>query len=71
MKLKYVTKKQTDISKKLSKSIVEQSKIFQHNFDMIRKIDEQMLKNRNARTTSKITFPQLMNQIQRAQRSKR
>lgn len=39
MKLKYITKKQTDITKKLSKSIVEQSKIFQHNFNIIRKID--------------------------------
>lgn len=28
MKLKYVTKKQTDIHKRLSKSIVEESKIF-------------------------------------------
>jgi hypothetical protein len=66
MKLKYITKKQTDFAKKLSKSIVEESKIFQHNFDIIRKIDEQMLKNRNARTTAKITFPQLMNQINRS-----
>ena len=66
MKLKYITKKQTDFAKKLSKSIVEESKIFQHNFDIIRRIDEQMLKNRNARTTAKVTFPQLMNQINRS-----
>lgn len=68
MKLKYVGKKQTDIGKKLSKSIVEESKIFQHNFDIVRKIDEQMLKNRNARMTSKVTFPQLMSQINKTRR---
>lgn len=65
MKLKYITKRQTDISKRLSKSIVEESKVFHNNFDIIRKIDEQMFKNRNSKISSKITFPQLMSQIQR------
>mgnify|MGYP006324435889 CR=1 FL=1 len=40
MKLKYVTKKQVDLPKRLSKRIVEESQIFQHNFDIIRRIDE-------------------------------
>jgi hypothetical protein len=65
MKLKYVTKKQSDINKKISQSIVEESKIFYHYFDIMKKIDEEIIKNKKLKPSPKITFPQLMNQIQR------
>lgn len=66
MKIKYMSKRQGDLSKRFSKSIVEDGKIFQQSFDIIRKIDEQMLKNRNSKVSSKVTFPQLMGQIKRS-----
>lgn len=61
-----MSKRQGDLSKRFSKSIVEDGKIFQQSFDIIRKIDEQMLKNRNSKVSSKVTFPQLMGQIKRS-----
>lgn len=61
-----MSKRQGDLSKRFSKSIVEDGKIFQQSFDIIRKIDERMLKNRNSKVSSKVTFPQLMGQIKRS-----
>jgi hypothetical protein len=70
MKLQYVTKRQVNFGKRLSRSIAEDSKVFHHDFDIIRKIDEQMLKNRNSKVYNKITFPQLMSQIRRQEKAK-
>lgn len=70
MKLKYISKIQTDLPRKLTKSVAEECKVFQHNFDIIRKIDEQILRNKNSRAMSKVTFPQLMNQIKKNEKDR-
>jgi hypothetical protein len=63
MKLMYMTKRQRDINKRVSKSIAEKSKVFHKNFEMIKKIDEYMLKNRNSKTHTKISFPRIIDQM--------
>jgi hypothetical protein len=71
LKLKYVTKKQTDIVRRISKSIADESKVFHRYFDTVRKIDEQMIKNRNTKPSPKLSFPQLMSQIQRKEKGRK
>ena len=65
MKLMYMTKRQKDINKQVSKGIVEKSKVFHKNFEMIKKIDEFMLKNRNSKTSTKVSFPKIMDQVKK------
>ena len=65
MKLMYMTKRQKDINKQVSKGIVEKSKIFHKNFEMIKKIDEFMLKNKNSKTSTKVSFPKIMDQVKK------
>lgn len=68
----YVTKRQRNISKQVSKDIVESSKVFKSDFDLVRKIDEILLKNRNTRGgASKFNFPRIMNQAKRAERAEK
>ena len=62
----YVTKKQKGIDKQLYKGIVESSKIFRSEFDLVRRIDELLLKNRNTKGSSKFNFPRIMNQVKKA-----
>lgn len=61
MKIHYLTRNEKDFSKKLSHDIVRNGKVFQSDFDMIKKIDEIMLRKRNSRTT-RISFPKIMEQ---------
>ena len=68
MKLMYVTKKQRDINKQLYKGIVESSKVFRSEFDLVRRIDELLLKNRNTKGSSKFNFPRIMNQVKKAEK---
>ena len=63
MKLMYMTKRQKDINKQVSKGIVEKGKVFHKNFEMIKKIDEFMMKNKNSKTSTKINFPKIMDQV--------
>lgn len=65
MKLMYMTKRQKDINKQVSKGIVEKSKVFHKNFEMIKKIDEFMLKNKNSKTSTKVSFPKIMDQVKK------
>lgn len=71
MKLMYMSKKQPDIQKKISQKIVEDSKIFHKNFDIVRRIDELMLRNRNSKGTTKVSFPRLMSQVKKMEKSER
>ena len=59
----YMTKRQKDINKQVSKGIVEKGKVFHKNFEMIKKIDEFMMKNKNSKTSTKINFPKIMDQV--------
>ena len=50
------------MQKKLSSGIVSNGKVFQKDFQMIKKIDEIMLKKRNPKNTTQISFPKIMEQ---------
>lgn len=71
MKLMYMSKRQPDIQKKISQKIVEDSKIFHKNFDIVRRIDELMLRNRNSKGTTKVSFPRLMSQVKKMEKTER
>lgn len=65
MKIGFVARRDKDISRKVARSIVNEGKVFQKNFDMIRKIDEFMLTHKSSKGTTKFTFPRLMDQLRK------
>ena len=68
MKLMYVTKRQKDLNKQMYKGIVESSKVFRSDFDLVKRIDELLLKNRNAKGTTRFNFPRIMSQVKKGER---
>lgn len=65
----YMSKRQNDIQDKICKNIVEDSKIFHKNFDIVKRLDELMLRNRSNRNSAKVSFPRLMSQVKRMEKS--
>ena len=65
----YMSKRQNDVQDKICKNIVEDSKVFHKNFDIVKRLDELMLRNRSNRNSSKISFPRLMSQVKRMDKS--
>lgn len=65
MKIGYLVKQEKDIHRKIAKSIVNEGKVFQKNFEMIKKIDEFMLTQKSSKHNTKFNFPRLMDQLRK------
>lgn len=60
-----MVKQDRDIQRKIARSIVSEGKVFQKNFEMIKKIDEFMLTQKSSKHNTKISFPRLMDQLRK------
>lgn len=69
MKLHYMVRNSKDLVGKVTKNLVNEGKVFHKNFEMIRKIDEFMLTNKNR--TGKINFPMLVDQMRKDRLSRK
>lgn len=65
MKIGYLVKQEKDLPRKIAKSLVNEGKVFQKNFEMIKKIDEFMLTHKSSKHNSKLNFPRLMDQLRK------
>jgi hypothetical protein len=65
MKIGYLVKQDKDIHRKIARSIVSDGKVFQKNFEMIKKIDEFMLTQKSSKNNTKFNFPRLMDQLRK------
>jgi uncharacterized protein YqgV (UPF0045/DUF77 family) len=65
LKIGYMVKQDRDIQRKIARSIVSEGKVFQKNFEMIKKIDEFMLTQKSSKHNTKISFPRLMDQLRK------
>lgn len=65
LKIGYLVKQDRDIQRKIARSIVSEGKVFQKNFEMIKKIDEFMLTQKSSKHNTKISFPRLMDQLRK------
>lgn len=65
LKIGYLVKQDRDIQRKIARSIVSQGKVFQKNFEMIKKIDEFMLTQKSSKHNTKLSFPRLMDQLRK------
>lgn len=65
MKIGYICKQETDFNKKIVKNIVNEGKVFQKNFEMIKKIDEFMMTQKSSKHATKVSFPRLMDQLRK------
>lgn len=65
LKIGYLVKQDRDIQRKIARSIVSEGKVFQKNFEMIKKIDEFMLTQKSSKHNTKLSFPRLMDQLRK------
>jgi hypothetical protein len=65
LKIGYLVKQDPDIQRKIARSIVSEGKVFQKNFEMIKKIDEFMLTQKSSKGNTKLSFPRLMDQLRK------